>query len=105
MTHLDCIAIFINHHEHDLNYLLLSSGRMVFWFSSLIAIERVYVTLVLNGQWFKQPHIARRLIAISIIGILLSTVYKFVFYKSLFIANTDQTSMCVFEFPTAYRSQ
>ena len=88
-----------------LNYLLVSSGRMVFWFSSLITIERVYITLVLNGQWLKQPHIARRLIAISIISILLSTVYEFVFYKSLFIANAGQRSMCVFELPITYRSQ
>lgn len=88
-----------------LNYLLLSTGRMVFWFSSLIAIERVYMTLVLNGQWLKQPHIARRLITLSIISILLSTVYEFLFYKSLVIANTGQRSMCVFEFPIAHRSQ
>ncbi|CAF0851541.1 unnamed protein product [Didymodactylos carnosus] len=37
-----------------------NGGRMVFWFSSLIAIERVYMTLVLNGQWLKQPHIAQK---------------------------------------------
>ena len=88
-----------------LNYFLLSSGRMVFWFSSLIAIERLYMTLVLNGRWLKQPHIARRLIALTIIGILLTTLYEFFFYKSLFIADISQRSMCVFEFPMSYRYQ
>ena len=88
-----------------LNYFLLSSGRMVFWFSSLIAIERLYMTLVLNGRWLKQPHIARRLIALTIIGILLTTLYELFFYKSLFIADISQRSMCVFEFPMAYRYQ
>ena len=32
-----------------LNYLLSTSSRMVFWLTSLIAIERVYLTLVVNG--------------------------------------------------------
>ena len=88
-----------------LNYLLLSSGRMVFWLSSLIAIERVYMTLVLNGRWLKQPHIARRLIVLTTVGILLTALYEFFFYKSLFIADISQRSMCVFEFPMAYRYQ
>ena len=89
----------------SLNYFLVSSNRMVFWFSSLIAIERVYMTLVLNGQWLKQPRIACRLIVISMLGILLSTVYEFLFYKSLSIAHIGQRSMCVFQFPMTYRSQ
>ena len=88
-----------------LNYFLLSSGRMVFWLSSLIAIERLYMTLVLNGRWLKQPHIAHRLIALTIIAVLLTTLYELFFYKSLFIADISQRSMCVFEFPMSYRYQ
>ena len=89
----------------SLNYFLLSTGRMVFWFSSLIAIERVYMTLVLNGRWLKQPHIARRLIALTTMGILFTTLYEVLFYRSLFIVDISQRSMCVFEFPMAYRYQ
>jgi hypothetical protein len=78
---------------------------MVYWFSSLIAIERVYMSVVLNGQWLKQPRIARRLILITIFTTLISTVYECVFFRSLSINDITQRSMCIFEFPHAHRSQ
>ena len=87
------------------NYLLVTSSRMVFWLSSLIAIERVYMTLLLNGQWLKQPHIARRLIFLTSLVILGSTVYELLFYQSLSIIDVNHRSMCILAFPQAHRSQ
>ena len=87
-----------------LNYFLLTSGRMVYWLTSLIAMERVYMTLVLRGQWLKQPHIARRLIVFSIIGILVTHAYELLFYRSFVDGREGEGSMCVFEFPVAHRS-
>ena len=88
-----------------LNYSLVSSSRMVYWLSSLIAIERVYMTLVLNGQWLKHPRIARRLILITLLTTLLSTAYEYLFFRSLSISDPTERSMCIFEFPHMYRSQ
>ena len=86
-----------------LHYLLLSTSRIVIWLSSLVAIERVYTTVFIGGRWLKKPRIARRLMLLSILGILSATVYEFVFYRSLFIVDDHQRSMCVFEFPIDYR--
>ena len=88
-----------------LNYLLVSSSRLVFWLSSLIAIERVYMTLVLNGQWLKQPRIARRLLLLTTLIILVSSAYELFFYQSLSIVDdVTQRSMCIFTFPQSRRS-
>jgi hypothetical protein len=87
-----------------LNYLLISSSRMVYWLSSLVAIERVYVTLFLNGRWLRKPHIARRLIVIVVISILISDIHELIFIRSLPRINEDNGSICVIEFPITYRS-
>jgi hypothetical protein len=87
-----------------LSYLLTTSGRMVYWLSSLVAIERVYMTLFLNGRWLRKPHIARRLIIFIIISILISDIHEIIFVKSLFGINNDKGSMCVIEFPINSRS-
>ena len=87
-----------------LNYLLLSSGRLVFWLSSLVAIERLYTTLVLNGRWLKQPRIALRLIIVVSLVVLLSSMYELFFYKSLFIASSTHRWICMFDFPTLHQS-
>jgi hypothetical protein len=49
-----------------LNYLLISSDRIPYWFFSLIAIERVYITIFIRGQWLNKPHIAKRLLMIML---------------------------------------
>jgi len=77
---------------------------MVYWLSSLVAIERVYMTLFLNGRWLRKPHIARRLIVVTLLGILISDIHEFIFVKSLFGINHGNGSMCVIEFPIHYRS-
>jgi hypothetical protein len=82
-----------------LSYLLTSSSRMVYWLSSLVAIERVYMTLFLSGRWLKKPHIARRLIVLTLVGILISDIHELVFIKSLPEINNDNGGMCVIEFP------
>jgi hypothetical protein len=87
------------------NYLLTSSSRMVFWLSSLIAIERVYMTLVLNGQWLKQPRIARRLILLITLFILVTSAYELFFYHSISIIDVTQRSMCIVTFPQTHRAQ
>jgi hypothetical protein len=88
-----------------LNYLLLSSSRLVFWLSSLIAIERVYTTLFLNRQWLKQPHIARRLIALFILAVLVMNLYELLFYRSVVMCNTNNQQICMFELPLTHHSR
>jgi hypothetical protein len=77
---------------------------MVYWLTSLVAIERVYMTLFLNGRWLRKPHIARRLIVIVVISILISDIHELIFVKSLPRINEDNGSICVIEFPITYRS-
>ena len=86
------------------HYFLISSSRIVYWLSSLIAIERVYMTLFLNGHWLKKPHIALRLIALSIVGVFVTGAYESVFIGSFTdIYNRDRT-MCLSAFPKHHRS-
>jgi hypothetical protein len=95
----------INHYLCKiLSYLLTSSSRMVYWLSSLVAIERVYMTLFLNGRWLRKPYIARRLIVFTVISILISDIHELIFVKSLFGINDGKGGMCVIEFPINYRS-
>ena len=55
-----------------LNYCLTCSGHLVYWLSSLVALERVYLTVVISGQWFKKPSVARRLILCVMCIVLVS---------------------------------
>ena len=87
-----------------LHYLLTSASRITYWLSSLIAIERVYMTVFLNGRWLKKPHIARRLIFVSIAGILITDAYEAAFIKSFSDVHGDHEVMCVSAFPVSHRS-
>jgi hypothetical protein len=87
-----------------LSYLLTSSSRMVYWLSSLVAIERVYMTLFLNGRWLRKPHIARGLIIFTVVSILVSDIHELIFVKALSGINNDNSGMCVIEFPIYSRS-
>jgi hypothetical protein len=78
---------------------------MVYWLSSLVAIERVYMTLFLNGRWLRKPHIARRLIILTVVSILVSDIHEIIFVKSLSGINNDNSGMCVIEFPIYSRSR
>ena len=88
----------------SLNYLLTCSGRLVYWLSSLIALERVYMTVVISGQWLKKPSVARRLILLSIIIILICHSYELAFYKIFQDFSGDPRSFCVSEYPQHSRS-
>jgi hypothetical protein len=87
-----------------LNYLLSSSSRFVYWLSSLIAIERVCMTLIMRANRLRKAYVTRRLIASIMTIILLTAAYEILFYKFLFDINEGHESMCVFEFPDVNRS-
>ena len=86
------------------HYLLISSSRTVYWLSSLIAIERLYMTLFLNGRWLKKPHIARRLIALSVVGVFVTGVYESLFITSFTDVYKKYGAMCVSAFPIYHRA-
>ena len=88
----------------SLNYFLSSFTRLVYWLTSLISIERVYMTIFINGQWLKKPRIARRLILFIFGIVFLTDLYEFVFYKSLSSVATGQGSMCVLEISKSDRT-
>ncbi|CAF0916280.1 unnamed protein product [Adineta ricciae] len=85
------------------NYFLVTSSRFVYWLSSLIAIERVYTTLFLRRQWLRKPHIARRVMFITAIGILGTNIHELIFVKSLVEITNTNDAMCVMEFPNRHR--
>jgi hypothetical protein len=78
-----------------LNYLLSSSTRLVYWLTSLVSIERLYMTIFITGQWLKKPPIARRLILTTFFIVFLTDLYELFFYKSLSNVVTGQGSICV----------
>jgi hypothetical protein len=82
-----------------LNYLLISSGRIPYWFVSLIAIERVYTTIFLRGQWLKKPHIAKRLLMIMLSLVLISGSYELNFVESHIDLNNNSGAVCTLNFP------
>ena len=86
------------------NYLLTCSGRLVYWLSSLIAIDRVYMTVVLNGQLLGKPSTARRLILSTIMIVLISHCYELLFYKTFHDPDNPYRSFCVIEYPHHSRS-
>jgi hypothetical protein len=87
-----------------LSYLLTSSNRIIYWLSSFIAIERIYVALFLNGQWLKKPHIARRLIFSIILSVLIINSYELAFIQSQIGHNDGHNAICVLIFPYNNRS-
>ena len=110
LIHLSMTITGRHPHHHPqvlcklLSYLLTCSGRIVYWLSSLVAIERVYVTLFLNGRWLNMPHIARRLIALTVTVVLTTTLYELLFVKSFSGIHDETSSMCVLQFPIESRS-
>jgi hypothetical protein len=82
-----------------LNYFLISSGRIPYWFVSLIAIERVYTTIYLRGQWLKKSHIAKRLVMIMSSLVLISGSYELYFVQSHIDLNSDRGAVCTLNFP------
>ena len=87
-----------------LNYFLSSSTRLVYWLTSLISIERVYMTIFINGQWLKKPRIARRLILLTLFVVFLTDLYELFFYKSLPNLSSGQGSICVLEISKSDRT-
>ena len=85
-----------------LSYLLTCATRLSYWLPSFVALERVFTTVFLSKQWFKQPHIARYLMLMTFGLILLSTSYELVFVKAFVIDRDSNYATCVFEFPTTH---
>ena len=81
------------------NYCLLTSTRITYWLSSLIAIERLYVVVFLNGHWLKSPHIARRISFIIMITVLIASAYELAFIKSEISGGDGEVAVCVMIFP------
>lgn len=81
------------------SYCLICLTRTSFWIASLIALERVYTTIFLTKQWFKQPHVARRLMAMIIIAVFLSAAYELVFIRSFSGFEDNSGTTCVSVYP------
>jgi hypothetical protein len=60
--------------------------------------------LFLSGRWLRKPHIARRIIVVTFVGILISDIHELVFITSLPEINNGRGGMCVVEFPINHRS-
>ncbi len=87
-----------------LSYLLTCFTRLAYWLISFVAIERVYTTVFVKGQWLKKPYVARRLIASIFFIVFFSGAYELVFVKLFVFDNGDNSSMCVIEFSTTHQS-
>ena len=88
----------------SLNYSLSSSTRLVYWLTSLIAIERVYTTIFLRGQWLKQPRIARRLMAFIFFTVFVTDLYELFFYESFSGGLENHGSLCILQISSRDRS-
>jgi len=86
------------------SYLLTCFSRLTYWLGLFVTLERVYTTIFLSKRWFKQPHIARRLLVLTTIVVFLSTAYELFFMKSLFISQDGNIAMCIPLFPTEHQS-
>ncbi|CAF2198648.1 unnamed protein product [Rotaria magnacalcarata] len=81
------------------NYCLLTSTRITYWLSSLIAIERLYVVVFLSGRWLKNPYIARRISFAIVATIFLLSAYELAFIKSEISGGDGSVAVCVMIFP------
>ncbi|CAF1972195.1 unnamed protein product [Rotaria magnacalcarata] len=86
------------------NYFLICSTRISYWFSSFVALERVFTTIFINVQWFKKSHIARRLMFFTFILILISSSYELIFIKFFIRIENNVSTMCVMDFSSSYQS-
>jgi hypothetical protein len=87
------------------NYIPVCLTRISYWFASFVALERVYIVIFVNGQWFKKPRVARHMMALTFIVILVSSSYELVFVK-LFTStiDNDNSAMCVVDFPISHQT-
>ena len=85
------------------NYFLVTSTRLAQWLCSLIAIERLYVVVFLNGNWLKKPHIARRILIVTTLIILIVTAYELAFIELQNSSDNGINSICVMTFPLGSR--
>jgi hypothetical protein len=81
-----------------LNYLLVTSSRIPYWLVALIAIERAYVAIVVNGQWLNKPSVTKGLIVLMLTGILSSTSYELYFIQSYVDLSTNKGAICILQF-------
>ena len=82
------------------NYLLTASTRLIYWLSSLVAVERVYVASFINGQWLNKPRIARRIIALTVVSILGANAYQLLITHSHVDRDDENNAMCTVTFPS-----
>ncbi|CAM4808371.1 unnamed protein product [Rotaria magnacalcarata] len=82
-----------------INYSLLTSTHLTYWFSSLIAVERLYVVVVLNGRWLKNPRIACRICFVIVMMILFLSAYELAFIQSAISGDNSEMTVCVMVFP------
>lgn len=87
-----------------LTYSLSCLMRVSFWLATFVALERVYTTMFLTAQWFKQPHTARRLMIVTVAVIFLSAAYELVFTESFSRSDERGDVSCVTEFPHKHQS-
>jgi hypothetical protein len=78
--------------------LLSTTRHITYWLTSFIAIERAYITLFLSGQWLKKPHIARRLILLTVIIIVIMNTTEFVARRSYTEFNNELKNICLLSF-------
>lgn len=77
-------------------YILTSSGQLSYWFMSIVAIERLYISWNIKGIWLKRPYIARRIMFALTFIILSINSTQLVFYKSLIGTKTEtKSTRCV----------
>ena len=107
------VVILSSHSTHSiiqdiickvLGYSLTCFTRISLWLASFVAMERVYTTMFLTKQWFKQPHIARRLMTTMVCIVLSSAAYELVFTRSFSDLEDGTGTICVSEYPLIHQS-
>ena len=63
------------------SYSLSCFPRLLYRYSSLVAPERIYTAILLNGQWFEQTHIGRRLLVSMFIFVFVRATYEIAFIE------------------------
>ena len=87
-----------------LSYSLTGFTRLTYWYASFVSLERVYTAVFLNGRWFKQPRVARCLMALTLSVVLVSNAYELFFVRLLAEIEGGNNAMCVVEFPISRQS-
>jgi hypothetical protein len=85
------------------HYLLISSSRFVYWLSTWIAIERLYMTVVIRGGRLNNPRTVRQLIGIILMLVMGSGIYEARFMEFLPAQAPGSASMCIMRFSTNTR--